>query len=483
MSGSALLNNRVRIIATVGPASQDVSALRRIIREGATVLRLNFSHGSLPIHEESIRRIRRIEKELGRHIAVLQDLPGPKIRTGAVRGGQPVEVQPGATLTITTRRVLGQPGLISTNYAHLANDVKRGHKILIDDGRIELRVLSTAHGDVRCEVVFGGEIGEHKGINLPGVKLTARSPTRNDLAFARFGVERGVDYIALSFVRSASEVQVASRYLRKLKADVPIIAKIEKPEALEDLDGILDAADGVMVARGDLAVETSSEDVPIYQKRIIATAREKGKLAITATQMLDSMMHAPTPTRAEASDIANAVLDGSDALMLSGETAVGKFPVESVRTMSTIIAKVEDSLADRAGIPCTYDPSGHVDFTEAAAHSACAAARDLSAKAVVVYTWSGRTALTVANYRPNVPIIALSARSESLRRVGLYWGVIPVRIKPFKSVQRLLEGGEEALLRERLVQKGDVVVVLVGSTLLSGTTNMMKIHRVGSGTK
>jgi len=475
-------NRRVRIIATLGPASRDLLTLKRIVREGVTVIRLNFSHGSLAIHEENIQRIRAIEKELGRHIAVLQDLPGPKIRTGPTKDGLPVEAQPGDLITVTTRPVAGQPGLISTSYKALPHDVKRGHRILIDDGRIALEVLSTSSRDVKCKVVYGGQIGEHKGINLPGVDLSARNPTRDDIAFARFGVEHGVDYVALSFVRNAGEVQHLSRYLRKLKADIPIIAKIERPEAMDDLDGVLDAADGVMVARGDLAVETSSEDVPIFQKRIISVARERGKLAITATQMLDSMMQAPTPTRAEASDVANAVLDGSDALMLSGETAVGRFPVDSVRTMSAIISKIENSLADGADTPCVYDPRSRVDFTEAAAHSACAAARDLSAKAVVVYTWSGRTALTVANYRPSVPIIALSARHESLCRMGLYWGVIPVKIKPFKSVERLLKGGEEALLRERLVKKGDIVVLLVGSTLLPGTTNVMKIHRIGSAT-
>jgi len=478
--GKSRLGNRVKIVATIGPSSRSLSTLKKIVREGATVLRLNFSHGSLSTHERSIRLIRRLEKETGRHIAILQDLPGPKIRTGPTKEGHPVVVKPGDAITVTSRRVLGRPGLIATNYPHLAKDVKPGHRILIDDGRIELKVVSAGNRDVDCKVIYGDKIGERKGINLPGVDLSARNPSRDDLGFARFGVEHGVDYIALSFVRSAAEVKAASAYLRKLHADIPIIAKIERPEAIEDLHGVLDAADGVMVARGDLAVETSSEDVPIYQKRIIAVARRKGKFAITATQMLDSMIHSPTPTRAEASDIANAVLDGSDALMLSGETAIGDYPVESVRLMDAIISKTEKSLADELAAPCEYDPGGHVDFTEAAAHSACAAARDLSAKAVVVYTWSGRTAMTVANYRPNVPVMALSARTESLRRMALYWGVIPVRIEPFKSVQRLLEGGEEALLRERLVKKGDVVVLLVGSTLLPGTTNVMKIHRVGS---
>jgi len=324
-------------------------------------------------------------------------------------------------------------------------------------------------------------LGEHKGMNLPGVSLTARNPTRQDLAFLRFGVQHGVDYIALSFVRNARELRVAVSHLRRLGAQIPIIAKIEKPEALEDLEAILDTADGVMVARGDLAIETSAGDVPIYQKRILALAREKGKLAITATQMLDSMIHAPTPTRAEASDVANAVMDGSDALMLSGETAIGRFPLESVRTMSDIIAKTESSLA--AGVESVYGymPPSPCDFTEAAAHSACAAARDISARAIVVFTWSGRSALTVANYRPPVPIIGLSAREETLRRMALYWGVVPAKISVYKSVERLLKEGESTILRQRLARKGDVVVILVGSTLLSGTTNMMKIHLVGSG--
>jgi len=369
------MHNRVRIIATVGPASWDVDTLKRIIRAGATVLRLNFSHGSLPQHERTIRRIRQAANSVGVQVAVLQDLPGPKIRTGPNKLGQPIQLEDGQRVTITTRRVHTQPGLISTNYPHLPADVKRGDRIVVDDGCIHLRVLSVSGPDVRCEVIFGGCLGEHKGINLPGVDLTARNPTRQDLAFLRFGVQHAVDYIALSFVRNAREVRITAKHLRKLRAQVPLIAKIEKPEALEHLDAILDAADGVMVARGDLAIETSAGDVPIYQKRILALARKKGKLAITATQMLDSMIEAPTPTRAEASDVANAVM----------------------------------------------------------------------------------------------------------RRMALYWGVAPAKIPGCKTVQRLLREGESALLRQRLAKKGDVVVILVGSTLLPGTTNAMNIHLIGSG--
>jgi len=414
-------------------------------------------------------------------VAVLQDLPGPKIRTGPNKLGQPIQLEDGQRVTITTRRVHTQPGLISTNYPHLPADVKRGDRIVVDDGCIHLRVLSVSGPDVRCEVIFGGCLGEHKGINLPGVDLTARNPTRQDLAFLRFGVQHAVDYIALSFVRNAREVRITAKHLRKLRAQVPLIAKIEKPEALEHLDAILDAADGVMVARGDLAIETSAGDVPIYQKRILALARKKGKLAITATQMLDSMIEAPTPTRAEASDVANAVMDGSDALMLSGETAIGRFPVETLRTMSDIIAKTESNLTPGGESGYGYAPPTRCDFTRAAAHSACAAARDISARAIVVFTWSGRSALTVANYRPPVPIVGLSAREETLRRMALYWGVAPAKIPGCKTVQRLLREGESALLRQRLAKKGDVVVILVGSTLLPGTTNAMNIHLIGSG--
>ncbi len=332
---------RAKIVATIGPASHAPAALRELLLAGMDVARVNMSHGTYQEHAATINAARALAAELNRPLAILLDLSGPKIRTGLLQNHQPIHLQAGQLLTITTRDVIGDASTVSTSYAHLPEDVKAGDRILFADGLIELRVEQTGSTDVVCRVINGGELGEHKGINLPGVKLSTPSLTEKDRADLRFGLEQGVDYVALSFVRSASDCIGAKTLIESLNARVPLIAKIEKSEALADLDNIIDACEGVMVARGDLGVETSVESVPFYQKQIIAKANAAEKLVITATQMLESMTHEPRPTRAEASDVANAILDGTDAVMLSAETAVGDYPVQAVETMARIICFTE----------------------------------------------------------------------------------------------------------------------------------------------
>jgi pyruvate kinase len=345
---------RTKIVATIGPASSSPETLERLVRAGADVLRLNFSHGSHEQHQEVIRASREIAARLDRPIALLQDLSGPKIRTGRVKDNA-ITLRAGARLTITTdAAVEGTPERITTTYSALPRDVKPGDQILLDDGNLELRVLSAAGESVLCEVVDGGPLRSNKGMNLPGVTLSTPALTDKDRIDLAFGVRNGVDYVALSFVRRAADVEQARELMRSLGGELPIVAKIEKPQALEELSAILRAADGVMVARGDLGVEIGTEDVPIVQKRIIAAANRAGKAVITATQMLESMIENPRPTRAEASDVANAILDGTDAVMLSGESAIGKYPIEAVQTMARIADYTEqhglDGIRTRAAV-------------------------------------------------------------------------------------------------------------------------------------
>ena len=334
---------KAKIVATIGPASRSPEQLHSLMMAGMDVMRVNMSHGSHEYHAEAIRNARQIAAEIGRPLAVLLDLSGPKIRTGKLKDHQPIFLVEGQALTITTRDVPGDSTLLSTSYANLPKDVSTGDRILLSDGLIELQVEQIGNTEVECRVLNSGHLGENKGINLPGVKLSAPSLTEKDRGDLKFGLEQQVDYVALSFVRSARDCIGAKTLIEFLGANVPLIAKIEKREALEDLDGIIEASDGVMVARGDLGVETSVESVPVYQKQIIAKANAAQKLVITATQMLESMTHEPRPTRAEASDVANAILDGTDAVMLSAETATGDYPRQSIETMARIISFMESS--------------------------------------------------------------------------------------------------------------------------------------------
>jgi pyruvate kinase len=465
-----------KIVCTIGPACRSPRLLERLLRAGMDVARLNFSHGTHDEHAHTIVQLRATSRELKKTIAILADLQGPKIRTGALAGGGPVLLLAGHKFVITTARVLGDSTRVSTTFRPLPREVHRGDRILLSDGLIELRVGKVRGGEVICEVVNGGALGEHKGINLPGVELRVPAVTQKDREDLAFALKQGADYIAVSFVRRPEDVLVAKSLIRRWGKDTPVIAKLEKPEAIENLDGILRVADGVMVARGDLGVEMSPERVPVVQKTIIARAREFRRPVITATQMLESMTENPRPTRAEASDVANAIFDGSDAVMLSAETASGKYPVEAVSMMARIIEEAETSITE---FPRPA-PQEQLKVAETVAELVCHASRELHLKLIAVFTHSGFTARLVSRYRPLVPIIAFSPEAETRRRMALIWGVMPKDIEDTRKIDNLAAVSEKHLLKERLVRKGDVIGIVAGTPMgIRGTTNFMKFHVIG----
>ena len=454
--------------------------IRQLINAGVNVFRLNFSHGSHEAHGEAIREIRKAASESGLPIAILQDLQGPKIRTGELLNHQPVELSAGGRVRITAERAPGTAELISTTYQDLARDVRAGDTILLDDGRIQLTVRGVKAREVVAEVVVGGMLGERKGMNLPHTPLSAPCLTEKDIADLRFGVSMDVDYIGLSFVRGAGDIERVRREARAAGADVPVIAKIERVEAITHLQDIVIAADAVMVARGDLGVETSAAEIPLLQKRILAVAGRYGKPDITATQMLETMVANPQPSRAEATDVANAVFDGTDALMLSAETAIGKYPVEAVRMMAEIATRAEQHLAEY-GRPMTRPPTGRpATVAEGTVHAACTAADEIGARALAVFTLSGRTAGLVAARRPKVPILAFTPHEQTYRRLALTWGISPARSELVNSPDALIATADRLLRETELVREGDLVVMLTGSTAVPGMTNIMRIHRVGA---
>ncbi len=468
---------RTKIVATIGPASRDPAMLERLVRAGVNVVRLNFSHGEHAEHLAVLEATRDIARRLATPLAILQDLSGPKIRTGRVRGGGPIELRSGENLTITTDETIeGTPTRISTTYEPLPRDVKAGDTILLDDGNLELRVVGAADGEVHCRVVHGGPLKSNKGMNLPGIPLSTPALTEKDRRDLRFGVEHGVDYVALSFVRHATDVRQCKALIAEYGGSIPVIAKIEKREAVDDLPAILEAADGVMVARGDLGVELSTEEVPTLQKVIIETANTAGKVVITATQMLESMIEHSRPTRAEASDVANAILDGTDAIMLSAETASGRFPVEAVETMARIAAYTENHYAAR---PPSRITGGRASFVaRSLARVASTVAEELACKLIVAFTESGATARLVSSYRPRVPIAAVTPNDESVRALALWWGVVPVVSDACASIEAMIERGALLLKERGLVAPGDTVVMLAGQSQTAGATNMLRVHTI-----
>ena len=465
---------RVKIVATLGPATRTPERIRELFQAGVDVVRLNFPHGSYQEHAHLFSTIRQVARKLDKHVAVLQDLQGPKIRTGALKGGRSLELVPGGELVITTDTVVGEGGIVSTTYPLLHRAVAPGCRILLDDGRMEVTVVVVTDQEVRCRVVKGGLLGPNKGINLPGVALDVPAFSDKDRSDLEFGLSLGVDWIALSFVRRGEDVRPLKEVLKRHRVRVPLLAKIEKPEALDNLNDILRAFDGIMVARGDLGVELSPEEVPVWQKSMIRRARQMGKATVVATQMLESMMENPRPTRAEASDVANAVLDGTDAVMLSGETAVGSYPVESVLVMARIIEK-----AEAAYEPHKFEHGARMGGAHAVAHAACGLARDLGSQAVVVLTSSGMTARLVSGTRPPAPIIALTRNGDLARQLALWWGVTPVVAEFSAGTDAALAHMEASLLQRGLVRRGDDVIV-VGSTPFTarGRTNFVKVHRI-----
>ena len=472
-----MISRHSKIVCTIGPVTRSPRMIRKLIEAGMDVARLNFSHGTHQEHAQSFAMLREAAAELKKPIAILADLQGPKIRTGALAGGGTVLLRAGQKFVITTAKVLGDSTRVSTTFHPLPREAKPGDRILLSDGLIELRVERTTRTEVTCQVVNGGVLGEHKGINLPGVKLHVPALTEKDRVDLRFALAHDADYIAVSFVRRPEDVQEAKELVRRAKKDTPIIAKLEKPEAIENLEQILPVTDGVMVARGDLGVEMNPEQVPVVQKNIIARAREFRRPVITATQMLESMTENPRPTRAEASDVANAIFDGTDAVMLSAETATGKYPIEAVSMMARIIEAAESSIHEFPR------PAGQekLKVAETVAELVCHASRELHMKLIAVFTHSGFTARLVSRYRPLVPIIAFSPEVGTRRRMALLWGVTSRSIVDIKKIDGLATIAEKRLLEDRLVRRGDVIGIVAGTPMgIRGTTNFMKFHVVGS---
>jgi len=464
---------RTKIVATIGPASAPPDALRSLIDAGMDAARLNLSHGSHDDHAERARLVRGLQEELGKPLALIGDLQGPKIRVGNL--GAPLPLPTGGEVTVVYADS-APDGELPIAPAVVGEVLRPGHEVLIDDGLVRLRVEEVEHERARCGVVVGGLVGSHKGVNLPGVPIPIPSLTRKDLDDLEFALEIGVDYVALSFVRSAADVRDLKALLDQEGSPAHVIAKIEKSEAIDALDAILLETDAVMVARGDLGVEIGPALVPLLQKRIIARSLERGKPVITATQMLESMIHHPEPTRAEASDVANAILDGTSAVMLSAETATGEFPVQAVQTMDRIARAVEPSLGYRHQMPeATEDPT----IGNAMSNAACDIAESLGAAAMLVPTFTGKTASAVARLRPRRPIIGLSQHQWAIQQMAVEWGVTPRWIPEGANVEDLWNRSVEAALESGLVQKGDTVVITAGTAVnIPGSTNVIKVDVV-----
>jgi pyruvate kinase len=467
---------RAKIVCTLGPASSTPEKIGELIDAGMSVARLNFSHGSHDDHARMLGIVRSEAERRGKAIAALLDLQGPKIRVGKIANGQ-IELRPGAELTITTENIVGDEKRVSTTYQGLPRDVKAGDHILLDDGYLSLAVTAVVDREVRTVVITGGILKNNKGINLPGVDVSAPALSEKDRTDIGFALRYGVDYVALSFVRRPEDVLEAKRLLTVDGVSIPVISKIEKPQALERLGDIIDASDGIMVARGDLGVELGPEKVPLWQKRIIEETNKRGKIVITATQMLESMISQPRPTRAEASDVANAVLDATDALMLSGETASGQYPVEAVKTMARIIDEIEHSAYYRANVEV---PDLQLAVpANAIAHAAMTAARAMKLKTIVAVSESGGAARLVSEYRPDSNIVCLTTNEVSFRRLALIWGVTPVLISPAATTEELIDRVEATMIERNLALPGENILITMAVPVGSGMqTNILKIHQI-----
>lgn len=468
---------RSKIIATLGPSSNSPRMIEKLILAGMDVARLNFAHGNIEEHRKTIKSIRFASQKIGKNVGILLDLQGPKIRVGNL-SSKYIKLKEGEPFVITSRNVPGDERVVSTTYKNLPHDMEEGAHILLDDGLLELTVEKIKGNDIHCRIIRGGKLYPKKGINVPGISFSIESLTKKDREDIDTGIKEGVDFIAISFIRTASDVLSVKKYLNKRGASIPVIAKIEKPEAVENLDEILKVTDGIMVARGDLGVELPSEQVPIIQKEIIRKCNEEAVPVITATQMLESMVQHPNPTRAEASDVANAIVDGTDALMLSGETAAGKYPVEAVSMMRRIAHATEERLLevlrpDPEKIRVKGDPE------HAIAHAVYYTAMDIKAKAIVTFTRSGRTACIISKYRPSIPIIGVTHTEPMLGRLSLYWGVKGVLVELKESTDAMIAGVEKKLLDKKLVKKGDTLIITLGVPWgVVGSTNMLMIHTV-----
>ena len=470
---------RTKIVCTIGPATRSPENLRLLVEAGMNVARLNFSHGSHQQHAEVIGHLRTIARELNTPLALLQDLSGPKVRVGAI-AGEGVLLRPGAEITLTLDDVPGDEHQVNLPVPEIFEAVRAGTHLMLDDGLLELRVKSKRAGALVCEVVVGGLLTSNKGVNVPGVSLPIAAVTDKDLDDLRFGIAQKVDYVAASFVRTASDIAVLRGVCEAARAKIPLIAKIEKHEAVQNIDAIMEAVDGIMVARGDLGVEVPIDEVPVIQKMLIRKANRAGKPVITATQMLDSMIRNPRPTRAEVSDVANAIFDGTDAVMLSGETAVGLYPFDTVRMMAKIATHTEGSL-DYGSI---LDEKTRLDtgqsITGAVGQATCDIAYDLGCAAILTASATGRTARVVSRYRPRAPIICATNLPETYQRLALVWGVHPVIVEMADDSDSMMQASIDAAEQTGLVKNDDVVVLTGGVPVgRPGSTNFIKIHRIG----
>ncbi|WP_343209760.1 pyruvate kinase [Anaerolentibacter hominis] len=474
------MDRKTKIVCTLGPATDDDRVLRDLMLEGMNVARLNFSHGDYEQHTRNIKRISRLREELNLPVAILLDTKGPEIRLGKIKGDK-AELKKGQSFTLTVEEAEGDSSRASISYKNLIGDVSAGMKILIDDGLVELKVLSITETDIICSVENGGVISNNKGVNVPGANLSMPYISEKDRQDIIFGIEHGVDFIAASFARSAADIIEVRRILDEYHCDfINIIAKIENMQGVDNIDEILRVSDGVMVARGDMGVEIPFEDVPVIQKKIIKKVYNADKQVITATQMLDSMMKNPRPTRAEATDVANAIYDGTSAIMLSGETAAGLYPVESLRTMVKIARRAEEDINYRGRFKAR-ESLANPDVTNAISHATCTTAMDLDAAAIITVTKSGKTARMISKYRPDCQIIGCSTRERVCRQMNLSWGVTPIVIKEEHNTDDLFEHAVEAAERAGYVKPGELVVITAGVPLgISGTTNLIKVHVVGN---
>ena len=475
---------KTKVVCTMGPNTNDRELLKKLIENGLDVARFNFSHGD---HEEQKSRmdlLKELRQELNTNTAILLDTKGPEIRTGVLKGGKRIMLKAGEQFTLTTEEIEGDESKVSITYEGLVQDVDAGRVILIDDGLIELKVVGKSEKEIFCEVINGGELGERKGVNVPNVAVRLPAITEKDKDDIRFGVEQGIDFIAASFVRKAECVLEIKAYLKELGAPyVPIIAKVENAEGIKNIDEIIRAADGVMVARGDLGVEIPAEEVPYLQKMIIQKCNMNFKTVITATQMLDSMMRNPRPTRAEVTDVANAVYDGTDAVMLSGETAQGKYPLEALQMMVHIIQNTEQHLDYEGMLEKT---GGHLKsgVSSAIGYSSVLAASNLNAKCIITPSVSGATARVVSNLRPRQVILGVTPNERTLRRMSIYWGVKPIKSQAFNTTDDICDGAIELAKVKQFVETGEIVVITAGipspnvKKERSATSNMMRIATV-----
>ncbi len=468
---------KAKIVCTLGPACGKYEIIREMVKAGMDVARLNFSHGTYDMHLGFYKLVKQAEKELDKPIAVMLDTKGPEIRTGALKGGKPVILKDNQIFILTTEQIEGDDKKVSVSYDRLPMEVEVGQSIFIDDGTIHLVVEEIKGKEIVCRVVVGGELGEHKGVNVPGADLSVPVLTEKDISDIKWGIEHDVDYIAVSFVRTRGDIIEVRKILESFNSNIKIIAKIETRQAASNLNDLINVVDGMMVARGDLGVELPTEEVPLIQKKIIELCRKNSKPVIVATQMLDSMIRNPRPTRAEASDVANAVIDGADALMLSGETAKGKYPIEAVKVMAKIIKRVEKEVTmwqRSISLPAA------ITVPDAISHASVTIANDMKSSAILSLSRTGSTARMVAKYRPLCPIIAATPYEKTLRELSLVWGVIPILNEDMNNMEDAVESALEVAQEKGLLKEGDLIVITAGIPVkLPGTTNVVQVHTIG----